>query len=194
MPAGVVSPISAPRERLLSAALGLFIHHGVNGTSLQMIADALGVTKAAVYHQFSTKSDLVLAVLAPAWEDMTRLAEAAEAQRSVVARREVAVSGLVDLVVKNRRLAAVLYADPVVAQLVHENPPMNALGRRIKILITGPGHDLDVLVGAAVLGGGLMMIGTDPEIAELDDETLRRYLLGAARRALHLRAPARRRA
>ena len=34
----------------------------MNGTSLQMIADAMGVTKAAVYHQFHTKEEIVLAV------------------------------------------------------------------------------------------------------------------------------------
>jgi AcrR family transcriptional regulator len=193
MPSAVVTPIGAPRERLLSAALSLFVHHGVHGTSLQMIADELGVTKAAIYHQFQTKSDLVLAALAPAWDDMARMVEAAESHRSVTARREVAVSGLVDLVVKNRRMVAVLYADPVVTQLVRENPAMTALGRRIKDLVAGPDQNVDMLVGAAVLGGGLMMVGTDPDLDELDDETLRRHLLATARRALHLRTPARRR-
>jgi AcrR family transcriptional regulator len=33
---------------VLDAALDLFAEHG--GTSLQMIADAIGITKAAVYH------------------------------------------------------------------------------------------------------------------------------------------------
>ena len=42
--------LAAPdtRTRLLETALELFTTHGVEGTSLQMIADALGVTKAAV--------------------------------------------------------------------------------------------------------------------------------------------------
>ena len=44
-------------------ALELFARHGVGGTSLQMIADSLEVTKAAVYHQFHTKEAIVLAVL-----------------------------------------------------------------------------------------------------------------------------------
>jgi AcrR family transcriptional regulator len=30
----------------------------VSGTSLQMIAGAMGVTKAAVYHQFKTKEEI----------------------------------------------------------------------------------------------------------------------------------------
>jgi len=189
----VVRPIGAARERLLSAALNLFVYHGVSGTSLQMIADDLGVTKAAVYHQYQTKSDLVLAVMTPALEQMVRLAENAEAQPSVAGRREAALCGLVDLVVENRRMTAVLYADPVVTRLIREHPPMLELSERIKRLITGPDHAVETLVGVAVVGGGLMMVGLDPELADLDDDALRRHLLGTARRTLRIRAPSRRR-
>jgi AcrR family transcriptional regulator len=42
---------SPAKSRIASAATALFAEHGVGGTSLQMIADAIGVTKAAVYHQ-----------------------------------------------------------------------------------------------------------------------------------------------
>jgi AcrR family transcriptional regulator len=48
-------PRTAAQTRVLDAALDLISEHGVSGTSLQMIADAVGVTKAAVYHQFKTK-------------------------------------------------------------------------------------------------------------------------------------------
>ena len=56
------TPLSATQDRILSAALELFGEHGVNGTSYQMVADTLGVTKAAIYHQFKTKDDIVIAV------------------------------------------------------------------------------------------------------------------------------------
>jgi AcrR family transcriptional regulator len=49
--------------RIVTAALVLFSEHGVSGTSLQMIADAIGVTKAAVYHQFRTKEAIVVAAV-----------------------------------------------------------------------------------------------------------------------------------
>ena len=44
------------------AALKLISEHGVSGTSLQMIADEMGVTKAAVYRQFKTKEEIVIAI------------------------------------------------------------------------------------------------------------------------------------
>jgi len=193
MPALAVTPIGAARERLLSTALDLFVYHGVNGTSLELMADALGVPSASIRHQFPTKADLVLAVITPILDDLTHVAEVAEAQRSVTSRREVALSGLVDVVVENRRLAAVLHADPVVSRLVREYPPMLTLTRRLNPLLTGPDEDPHTLVAVAVVGGGLMMVGMDPQLAELDDATLHRLLLRSARRTLRLRTPSRRR-
>ncbi|NUR16364.1 MAG: helix-turn-helix transcriptional regulator, partial [Dermatophilaceae bacterium] len=55
------SPRGQGRRRVIDAAVELFAEHGVSGTSLQMIADHLGVTKAAVYYQFHAKEDIVLA-------------------------------------------------------------------------------------------------------------------------------------
>ena len=40
--------MDTPRGRIIAAAVDLFAEHGVGGTSLQMIADYVGVTKAAV--------------------------------------------------------------------------------------------------------------------------------------------------
>jgi AcrR family transcriptional regulator len=40
------APRSAAQDRIVNAALELFAEHGVGGTSLQMIADSIGVTKA----------------------------------------------------------------------------------------------------------------------------------------------------
>src|SRR5262252_8483226 len=57
------SPSYTPAQtRIIDAALVLFAQHGISGTSLQMIAHAIGVTKAAVYHQYNTKDEIVLAV------------------------------------------------------------------------------------------------------------------------------------
>lgn len=56
------TPRSAAQTRILDAALELISEHGAAGTSLQMIADAIGVTKAAVYHQFKTKEAIIIAL------------------------------------------------------------------------------------------------------------------------------------
>jgi AcrR family transcriptional regulator len=50
------------RERILDAALDLFIEQGFDGTSLRQIAEQLGVTKAALYYHFESKDDILLAL------------------------------------------------------------------------------------------------------------------------------------
>src|SRR5580692_5418937 len=51
------------RVRALAAATRLFAERGFEGTSIQLIADAVGVSKPAVLHHFSSKEDLRRAVL-----------------------------------------------------------------------------------------------------------------------------------
>ena len=60
-PAGSL-PYTAAQTRIIEAALALFAEHGIGGTSLQMIAGEIGVTKAAVYHIYNTKEEIILAV------------------------------------------------------------------------------------------------------------------------------------
>jgi AcrR family transcriptional regulator len=52
-----------PRTAVVSVATRLFAAHGFDGTSLQAIADELGLTKAAVLHHFASKEALRAAVL-----------------------------------------------------------------------------------------------------------------------------------
>ena len=53
------------RQQILQAAKELFAVQGVRSTSLAQIAEALGITKAALYHYFESKQEIaVQAVLA----------------------------------------------------------------------------------------------------------------------------------
>lgn len=53
------------RERVLSAAAELFGVRTLAGTSLQMIADRLGMSKPAIYHHFRSRDDIVSALMEP---------------------------------------------------------------------------------------------------------------------------------
>ena len=62
----------AVRRRCIAAATQLFAAHGFDGTSVQAIADAIGVTKQAVLHHFASKEALreaVLAAMLDHWRD-----------------------------------------------------------------------------------------------------------------------------
>jgi AcrR family transcriptional regulator len=171
------------RERVLDAALQLFGEHGVSGTSLQMIADRIGVTKAAVYHQFKTKDEIVLGVLSPALESLHHSLEEAEGLPTPAERRESMLTALVNLAVGNRRIAAILRADPAAAELARSHPALD-VGDRIRSLLVGPDPDVRGDVAGAMVGGALMMIGAAPELDRYEDDELAEHLLELARELL----------
>ena len=53
-------PRGQMREQILDVALELFNEQGYDKTSLREIAERLGVTKAALYYHFRSKSDILL--------------------------------------------------------------------------------------------------------------------------------------
>lgn len=55
-------PRGETRERILDTALDLFTDQGYDKTSLREIAEALGLTKAALYYHFEHKEDILLAL------------------------------------------------------------------------------------------------------------------------------------
>src|SRR5215218_1313368 len=110
------------RQRLIDVAVDLFTQHSFAGTSLQIIADELGFTKAAIYHHFRTREQLLAAVLEPILGDLKTIVEAAETRRTAHARAEQMLNGYAAPTVRNRRLVAVLAADPSVATALHARP------------------------------------------------------------------------
>ncbi|OBB14881.1 TetR family transcriptional regulator [Mycolicibacterium setense] len=186
--AKAVAPRGFARERVLEAALSLFAEHGVNGTSLQMIADRLGVSKAAVYYQFHSKDEIVLAVIQPVFDDMIRLVRIAEAMSTPEARREAAISGMVEMAVRHRRVTAVFHGDPVIDSLVHSRDELQDTIERLTGILLGPEPDAADRICMSVLAAGVYGSATDPALADVTDQELHRVLLDCAQRLL--RAPA----
>jgi len=56
-------------EGMATAALEMFVKHGYHGTSVRDIANAAGVTVAALYHHFPSKHDVLAYVMIRAMED-----------------------------------------------------------------------------------------------------------------------------
>lgn len=57
-------PAPARREQILDVAVQVFARHGFHGTSMNDVAEAVGVTKPVLYQHFDSKQDLYLALLA----------------------------------------------------------------------------------------------------------------------------------
>ena len=179
-----VSPRGLARERVLDAALTLFAEHGVHGTSLKMIADRVGVSKAAVYYQFQSKEDIVLEVMRPTIEDMARVIRIADALDGWEARRAVAISGMVEMVVRHRQLAVMINSDPAIEQIMMSQPELKAVADRLRELMEGPTPDLISRIAFSVLFGGVGKTAADPLLADIDDADLHRALLDLSNRIM----------
>jgi AcrR family transcriptional regulator len=179
-------PLNAAQARIVKAAVDLFAEHGVGGTSLQMIADTIGVTKAAVYHQFKTKDEIVLAA---AEAELTRVETAiaeAEAAPTRAQGREVLVARIVDLAVERRRMESTLLGDPVIVRFFAHYEPYREVMDRLYRLLMGDDAAAGARVPAAMLTAAIGGAVMHPIVADLDDETLRAQLLHLARRFLEL--------
>ena len=78
------------RGRILDEARSLFLTKGFAATAMQEIADAVGLTKPALYYHFRDKQDLLLAVLGREMEESQRVfAESLTSDPSLAKRLEV---------------------------------------------------------------------------------------------------------
>ena len=172
---------SVAQTRILDAALQLIAEHGVGGTSLQMIADAVGVTKAAVYHQFKTKEQIVIALTERELGRLEEALEAAEAHNHRTRAREVLLARVIDLAVERRGAASTLQFDPVIVRLLAEHEPFQQFIQRLYGVLVDDAAE-DARVTAAMLSGAIAVGVVHPLVADIDDDMLRAQLLRITRR------------
>jgi len=179
-----VAGYSAAQMRVIAAALSLFGDHGVSGTSLQMIADKVGVTKAAVYHQFNTKEAIVVAAVEVELGRLEEALEAAEAGKDDPGAIEELLGQVIELAVGRRRMVDTLLHDPVIVRLLAEHQPFQQFMERLyRALLgeeTGAEARLRVAMIASAIGGAV----THPLVADLDEATLKKELLRLTREFL----------
>jgi AcrR family transcriptional regulator len=175
------------RQRLIDVAVELFLRHSFAGTSLQMIADELGFTKAAIYHHFRTREQLLDAVVEPFLERLQIVISEAESLRGVHARADHMLTGFAQLAVENR-VVSVLATDPAVSRMLRASGEWDALIKRQMALLAdvdpGPAGNVKA---AVVLSGIAAASGST--FAVLDHDDLLAHLIETGRRALGIRAP-----
>jgi AcrR family transcriptional regulator len=160
------------RQQILETAQRLFAELGYDATSLQMIADEMGLTKAAVYYHFPAKSDILHAAMQPGLMRLAALVEEAAAMRGRRARMEHLVNGFVEFLVRNRHYAVMAVIDPAAKRHKLADEPMT-MRRRTLTMLYG-----DHPTGAERLGFNAVFYIPEslPELAGLSDAELRETL------------------
>jgi AcrR family transcriptional regulator len=174
------------QARILAAALDLFAARGVSGTSLQMIADAVGVTKAAVYHQFKTKEEIVIAVTDMELGKLEDALEAAEAEDDPLRARKVLLTRVIDMAVQRRGWVRALQSDPVIIRLLGEHEPFRQFISRLYGILLDEHDDTEARISAALFSGAIAGGIVNPLIDDIDDATLRSALIQFTQRMLKL--------
>lgn len=85
--AGRPPTMAAPRERILEEAARLFARCGYESSSVADLAAAIGVSKAAIYHYYTTKQDIYDAIILDVLAGLTAAVSHAVAQATTAPER-----------------------------------------------------------------------------------------------------------
>lgn len=171
--------------RVLTAALELFAEYGMAETSLQMIADRMGVTKAAVYHQFKTKEDIVTATADHELVTLEAAVDEAESAPDRDRARRALLHQLVDFAVENRALVRAWQGDPAMMRVLANHKPFSDLTTRMYSLLVEQERGTDWRVPAAMLAAVVASVG-QPGLASIETQPLREQVYRYACRLLDI--------
>jgi AcrR family transcriptional regulator len=109
-------------QRILQEATACFVARGYEGASMREIAEAVGITKAALYYHFQDKEDLFMAILNASLEEISAVLDrAGSSAQDVRGQIDTAMRGLLDLPAERRALIRVASQE-----MVHVRPETRA--------------------------------------------------------------------
>ena len=162
------------RQSVLDTAQGLFTQNGYDATSLQMIADEMGVTKAAVYYYFRTKAEILHAIAEVSFTAIDALIDRASQQRSRAARSRCLIEGFVDLLVAKRHLSTLKSNDPAIHRELRSGGKIEQLEQRVVEVLYGPNPTPEERVSHLLV---LSVPEIIPALGDLSDDDLRQALV-----------------
>lgn len=149
-------PPSDTRSRIQQVARELFGEKGVQRTSLQDIANRLGITKPALYYHFNSREELVRSILQPLIDDGERYLAEQERRGAAdpVGPREL-LEGYFDFHFRHREDLVLLVAE--LSTLADLGLIDKLLAWRVRLveLVFGPRPTLEQSTRGVIAFGGL---------------------------------------
>lgn len=170
------------RERILEVALGLFVDHGYDKTSLREIAEAIGVSKAALYYHFRTKEDILLALVDGVTAPGKAVFEELAAGPVDLARWGATIDAVVDLMFSRRRLFLLIERNRRVIEELRAvrgvDPQRHQ--EQIKRIVSDPSLPLgDRIRIVSSVGAIVAILGAWEALSDVTDAELRAAALDA---------------
>ncbi|SON60850.1 HTH-type transcriptional regulator TtgR [Mycobacterium simulans] len=149
----MTKPRSDTRQRIQDVARELFLRQGVQRTSLQDIADELGITKPALYYHFTSRDDLVRSILVPLIEEGERFVSDRESLGGIDARE--LLEGYFDFHYRHRKDLMLVLSELTMLADLGLIETVLAWRERLGRLVFGPEPTLAQATCAVVAFGGL---------------------------------------
>lgn len=171
---------SDTKQRILQTARELFAHRGVQQTSLQDIADRLGITKPALYYHFASREDLVRSIVTPLLDDGEGFLARME-QRHDVSPVEL-IEGFFDFHHRHRKDMMLLLTELTTLAELGLIDVVLSWRARLTRLVFGPEATLEQQARAVLAFGGMQ--DCTMQFPDTPVEELRTATVTAARAAL----------
>jgi len=158
----------ATREAILAAAAAQFRVHGYGASTLEDIATELGMTRAAVLYHFSSKEELLHAVVGPYLDALAAAVERHRVdERPSLAGRNLIV-GFLDAAVAHDLAAGILFRDVTSWEQGTVRQRVDACSSGFRDAMTGPEPTAEMRTLATCLLGALLRPLIDPKLDQTD--------------------------
>jgi AcrR family transcriptional regulator len=147
---------SDTRQRIQGVARELFSQKGMQRTSLQDIADRLGITKPALYYHFSSRDDLVRSIIQPLIDEGERfVADHERRRKSLRATPRELLEGYFEFHFKHRADLLLVVSELTTLADLGLIDRMLAWRERLTKLVFGNRPTLEQSTRAVIALGGL---------------------------------------
>src|SRR5919198_4165120 len=104
------------RAQILDAAAGVFAERGYEGTSIDEVADAAGISKPVIYDHFDSKKDLHIALIDKQTDDMLAFwSERVSGEQSLERQLAAGFDAFLEFVETHEYAWRLLFRDPTAA-------------------------------------------------------------------------------
>ncbi len=151
------------RQRILDTALEHFAERGFEGASMRDLAEAVGVSTAALYYHFENKDALLVALLEPFLDAVSDLLEKDGSRTELI-------EGYVDLLLAHDRLLGLVDLDVAVRHHSAVRDHIEANLARLRDRLAGDFDDEEAMLRVSAALGAMrrpvQMLDPDPEVAK----------------------------
>jgi AcrR family transcriptional regulator len=145
--------VSDTKQRIQAVARELFAQQGVQRTSLQEIADKLGITKPALYYHFASREDLVRSIVQPLIDDGEKFLREQEARGSIEPRE--LLEGFFEFHYRHKQEIMLILSELTTLADLGLIELVVTWRQRLGLLIYGPEPTLAQATRAVIALGGL---------------------------------------